>query len=165
MDDYYGGSLPQQPSNTEIFGWFMNSNVGTFVTTENIQSTDVNYGSYLSGERTLTVNTGNEYWTGNKVISYNVDPDPEDLSAVVTGPDRTLSFIETPTFADFMHKLDAKLATSIIWDAIALPDSCTWANITTWKDWPGGDGTYVLTSKIGNLYYSGSVTITWPINY
>jgi hypothetical protein len=61
-----------------------------------------------------------------------------------------------------MHALDSKLSTSIIWDAITLP--CNWSEITTWNSW-AQDGTYTLTSVAGNLYYTGSVTITWSTGY
>jgi hypothetical protein len=57
-----------------------------------------------------------------------------------------------------MYALDANLSTSIIWDAVDLP--CNWSEVTTWNSWVQ-DGAYTLTAKNGNLYYTGSVTITW----
>jgi hypothetical protein len=61
-----------------------------------------------------------------------------------------------------MQALDGKLTTSIVWDAITLP--CDWSEVTTWNSWLV-DGTYTLMPKGGNLYYIGSVTITWSTSY
>jgi hypothetical protein len=61
MDAYYGGSLPEQPSDAEIFGWFINNNSSVFGTTTNITQNDVDFGSYASENRTLSVKAGNEY--------------------------------------------------------------------------------------------------------
>jgi hypothetical protein len=63
-----------------------------------------------------------------------------------------------------MQALDANLDTAINWDAILLPSGCNWNNVSTWNDWQS-DGTFTLEPIPGNLFYTGSVTITWSTSY
>jgi hypothetical protein len=159
---YSDGKVPEQPSEIELFNWFIQSNATDFGSTQNITSNDVEFSSYVGNNRTLTVKSGNEYWTGSKTITYALEDAAVSLDVAVPLESRALTFLKIPNFADFMRALDANLTTTIVWSAIKLPDGCSWATVTEWDDWSTA-GQYVLTPLSGNLYYTGTVTITWSI--